>query len=208
MKKYMGNYTNEAAKALKGSERIICRVTDDGAIYVTNGFIAYKMNPPEYAAIVQPVTCCEAGNYCELISLAASSAPARQRDGGYMAAVYILSADKTLCDIARRKICPDGISFPGILSVARRAELSDSQFTAIRSAHNLFNGGSSSSVTPYDLALCDYLTLDIITQAMYIWKCGCTISAGQDGSIQLDRTGECQRRGIEQALFQHLSEFE
>lgn len=108
--------------------------------------------------------------YCELISLAASSAPARQRDGGYMAAVYILSADKTL--------------------------------------HNLFNGGSSSSVTPYDLALCDYLTLDIITQAMYIWKCGCTISAGQDGSIQLDRTGECQRRGIEQALFQHLSEFE
>jgi hypothetical protein len=93
-------------------------------------------------------------------------------------------------------------------TVARRAELSDSQFTAIRSAHNLFNGGSSSSVTPYDLALCDYLTLDIITQAMYIWKCGCTISAGQDGSIQLDRTGECQRRGIEQALFQHLSEFE
>ena len=121
--------------------------------------------------------------YCELISLADSSAPARQRDGGYMAAVCILS-------------------------VARRAELSDSQFTAIRSAHNLFNGGSSSSVTPYDLALCDYLTLDIITQAMYIWKCGCTISAGQDGSIQLDRTGECQRRGIEQALFQHLSEFE
>ena len=32
--------------------------------------------------------------YCELISLAASSAPARQRDGGYMAAVYILPADK------------------------------------------------------------------------------------------------------------------
>ena len=24
MKKYLGNYTNEAAKALKGSERIIC----------------------------------------------------------------------------------------------------------------------------------------------------------------------------------------
>lgn len=61
---------------------------------------------------------------------------------------------------------------------------------------------------PYDLALCDYLTLDIITQAMYIRKCGCTISAGQDGSIQLDRTGECQRRGIEQTLSQHLSEFE
>ena len=42
------------------------------------------------------------------------------------------------CDIARRKICPDGISFPGILSVARRAELSDSQFTAIRSAQDVY----------------------------------------------------------------------
>lgn len=134
--------------------------------------------------------------YCELISLAASSAPARQRDGGYMAAVYILSADKTLCDIARRKICPDGISFPGILSVARRAELSDSQFTAIRSAHNLFNGGSSSSVTPYDLALCDYLTLDIITQAMYIWKCGCTISAGQDAAYSLTAPASASAAGL------------
>ena len=63
MKKYMGNYTTEAAKALKGSERIICRVSDDGAIYVTNGYVAYKMNPPEYAAVVQPVTCCEAANW-------------------------------------------------------------------------------------------------------------------------------------------------
>ena len=31
MKKYMGNYTNEAAKALKGSERIICRKADANA---------------------------------------------------------------------------------------------------------------------------------------------------------------------------------
>lgn len=46
MKKYMGNYTNEAAKALKGSERIICRVTDDGAIYVTNGLYRLQDEPP------------------------------------------------------------------------------------------------------------------------------------------------------------------
>lgn len=63
MKKFTGYYTNEAGKALKGSERIICRVTDDGAIYVTNGYIAYKMNPLEYAAVVQPVTCCDPGNW-------------------------------------------------------------------------------------------------------------------------------------------------
>lgn len=145
--------------------------------------------------------------YCELMALAASSAPARQRDGGYMASIYILSADKSLFDIARHKINLDGIHFSSISAAARRAELSDSQRTASKAAHSLFNDGSA-SVTPHDLALCDYLTLDIITQAMYIWKCGCTISAGQDGSIQFDRTSECQRRGIEQALFKHLSEFE
>ena len=63
MKKFTGNFTTDASKALKGSERLFCRTTDDGEIYVTNGFMAYKMAPHEYAAVVQPVTCCEAGNY-------------------------------------------------------------------------------------------------------------------------------------------------
>lgn len=63
MKKFTGFFTLDASKALKGSERLFCRTTDDGEIYVTNGYTAYKMAPHEYAAIVQPVTCCEAGNY-------------------------------------------------------------------------------------------------------------------------------------------------
>lgn len=63
MKKYTGNFTNDAGKALKNSERLICRTDEDGAIYVTNGMIAYKMNPLEYAAVIQPITCCEAGNW-------------------------------------------------------------------------------------------------------------------------------------------------
>lgn len=53
-----------------------------------------------------------------------------------------------------------------------------------------------------------YYPIDEETARRAHEKCGCTVSAGQDGSIQLDRTGECQRRGIEQALSQHLSEFE
>ena len=61
MKKYMGNYTNEAAKALKGSERILCQVSEDGTIYVCNGYLLCTMNAPEYAATVQPLTCCEPG---------------------------------------------------------------------------------------------------------------------------------------------------
>lgn len=63
MKKFTGSFTPDASKALKGSQRLICRTDKDGVSYVTNGFTAYKMFPHEYAAIVQPVTCCEAGNY-------------------------------------------------------------------------------------------------------------------------------------------------
>lgn len=67
MKKFTGRYTTEAAKVLKSSNQIICHVADnndpDGGIYVTNGFVVYRMTPPEYAAIVQPVAQCEAGSW-------------------------------------------------------------------------------------------------------------------------------------------------
>ena len=61
--KVMGNYTPDAAKALKNSDKIICRTADDGTIYICTGFILYKMTGEEYAAAAQPVTCCEPGNW-------------------------------------------------------------------------------------------------------------------------------------------------
>ena len=141
--------------------------------------------------------------YCELMALASAASPARQRDGGYMAALYILSADPELCGLARHKISSDGIHFSGISSAARRAELSDSQRTAVKAAHSLFNDGSA-SVTPHDLAMCDYATLDVITQAMYIWKGGCTITGGEHGEICLDRSDEASRRSVELFLMAQL----
>ncbi len=63
MKKFTGRYTTNTAKALKGSERILCQVSEDGTIYICNGFLLCTMNPPEYAATVQPLTCCEPGNW-------------------------------------------------------------------------------------------------------------------------------------------------
>ena len=63
MKKYTGNYTNEATKALKNSDKIICRTADDGTIYLCNGYFLYKMNPLEYAAVAQAATQCEPGNW-------------------------------------------------------------------------------------------------------------------------------------------------
>lgn len=61
--KYTGNFTAAAGKVLKSSENLYCRTDSDGAVYVTNGCIAYKMYPVEYSAVVQPVSCCEAGNW-------------------------------------------------------------------------------------------------------------------------------------------------
>ena len=61
MKWFSGRYTTNTAKALKGSERILCQVSEDGTIYICNGFLLCTMNAPEYAATVQPLTCCEPG---------------------------------------------------------------------------------------------------------------------------------------------------
>lgn len=63
MKKTIGNYTPNAGKVMKQSERVICCTGDDGMIYVTNGYLAYKFTPHEYTAAIQPAVCCEAGNW-------------------------------------------------------------------------------------------------------------------------------------------------
>lgn len=63
MKKFTGNFTPNAGKVLKNSERIICRVDESGTAYITNGYFAFKLYPHEYAAAIQPAVCCEAGNW-------------------------------------------------------------------------------------------------------------------------------------------------
>lgn len=63
MAKQTGNYTAEASRVIKRSDRLECQVAEDGAIYICNGFWIYKMTPSEYSALVQPVVCCEPGNW-------------------------------------------------------------------------------------------------------------------------------------------------
>lgn len=142
--------------------------------------------------------------YNELMALATASAPSRQTDGGYMAALYILSADNELCKFARPRIGSSGINFSGLLTAARRAGLSDSQIIAARAAHNLFNGGSGNT-TPYDLVQCDYCTLDIIADALYIWKGGRAPTADNSGQMRLDRSTERQHRNFYAAFSRHLT---
>lgn len=63
MAKYTGHFTMNAGKALKGADRLFCRIDDDGMIYVCNGYAVFRMLPFEYAETVQPMTKCDAGNW-------------------------------------------------------------------------------------------------------------------------------------------------
>ncbi len=63
MKKLFGNYTTDAAKAFKGCDHIYCRVEDEDMIYISNGYLVYRMAPEEYTATVQPATQGDAGNW-------------------------------------------------------------------------------------------------------------------------------------------------
>ena len=61
--KYTGNYTNATTKAIKAASQLRCFTQEDGTIYLSSGYWIYKMNALEYAAVAQPATHCEAGNW-------------------------------------------------------------------------------------------------------------------------------------------------
>lgn len=63
MKKFTGNYTTDAGKALKGADRLFCRIDEAGMVYLCTGYFVYRMNALEYSAAAQPVTKCDAGNW-------------------------------------------------------------------------------------------------------------------------------------------------
>lgn len=109
MKKQSVYFTSQAGKALKGSERIICRV-EDGRVYVCNGYFLMSMAPFEYAEMVQPVTLCDAGNWIidrgekRELKEGEHPLPKMLHDS---AAPVVASTSPTLCEK-----CP--ISFPSV----------------------------------------------------------------------------------------------
>lgn len=79
-RKIYGNFTPDAAKALKNSDRITCRIAPSGDIYVATNYAGFKMCAPEYAAVVQPVTCCEAGNWTYINGTKREDGPIDEND--------------------------------------------------------------------------------------------------------------------------------
>lgn len=134
--------------------------------------------------------------YDALISLVSSGNSSRRKDGGYMAALYILSADVEISRLACSCVGGFCIDFKRLLTAARKSEATTSQLTAIKTAHSLFNQGSV-TVTPCDLAQCDYDTLDILTAALYIWKGGRAPSCDCSCQMFLDNSAEQRSRSIE-----------
>lgn len=63
-KKYYGNYTAKTWKALSGSKRIWCSVDAENNIYVSNGYLIFKMTRWEYESTVRAVVCRDPGNWC------------------------------------------------------------------------------------------------------------------------------------------------
>lgn len=61
--KFFGNYTAATGKTMKASDRLVCQVCEDGSIFICNGYWIYKMTKEEYAAIAQPISHCDAGNW-------------------------------------------------------------------------------------------------------------------------------------------------
>lgn len=145
--------------------------------------------------------------YSQLMGLVCGAFPARRRDGGYTAAIYILSADPELFSISVSYANEDGISFTGILRAARRHELTDSQITALYAAHSLFNDGSRGKASPSELSLCDLPTLDLITNALFIRKGLRHPVRGSNNEMLLDRRKEAERRAFESPVRWDLSSF-
>lgn len=107
----------------------------------------------------------------------------RRKDGGYKAALYILAADDDLFRLASESSSAEGIQFGKIRAKLKKGCYSDSQMAAVKVAGNLFNG-QSGSVTPLELAGCEWSTLDVICNAFYLWK-GRDALPAEDGGIEV-----------------------
>lgn len=114
-------------------------------------------------------------------AVTANAWPERRKDGGYKAALYILAADDDLFRLASESSGAEGIQFGKIRAKLKKGCYSDSQMAAVKVAGNLFNG-QSGSVTPLELAGCEWSTLDVICNAFYLWK-GRDVLEGPDGTV-------------------------
>lgn len=108
---------------------------------------------------------------------------ARRRDGGYKAALYILAADDDLYRLATEAVDEEGVAFGDIVSRLKKACYSESQLTALLAARGLFSGRDF-GIGPMDMVSCEWRTMDVICNGMYLWK-GRDALPAEDGGIEV-----------------------
>jgi len=106
----------------------------------------------------------QAQNYLKLEALLLRLRPIT--DPSYQAALYLLSTDTELTDIAAKYIDSDGIDFTRIKRSTQGFD--DRTQKLIDVAHNLFSWNSVCLVTPFDLSRLCYPMLDQVCKAFYI----------------------------------------
>ncbi len=101
-------FTTALTRALKKDAcRLHCQVTDDGSIYVCNGYFAVKLMRDEYDAFVRPVSQRDAGNWVlsesrELMNIQPIDVEACVVDA-HKAAAYKVTAAPLLFELNRQK---------------------------------------------------------------------------------------------------------
>ena len=106
----------------------------------------------------------QAQNYIRLESMLQRSSQAE--DPAYQAALYLLSTDTELTELACKYIDGDGIRFTGIKRATTGYDEKARQMIDV--AHNLFSWTSSCKVTPFDLSRLGYPMLEHVCSALYI----------------------------------------
>jgi len=105
----------------------------------------------------------QAQNYLKLESqLHATQAS----DSSYQAAIYLLSTDTELTDVAVKYVDSDGIGFARIKRSTQGFDDRTQQLIDV--AHNLFSWNSACTVTPFDLSRLGYPMLDQVCKALYL----------------------------------------
>ena len=115
-------------------------------------------------------------------------------DSSYQAALYLLSSDRDLFEIAQKRISPIGIDFSGIKRDTRDFEEIGRQVVDL--AHNLFSWTSKCKVTPFDISRLGYPSMDHAIHAIYIASDMVTvqIQESENGSPELLLDDEPHRR--------------
>jgi len=112
----------------------------------------------------EAISMSQAQNYIRLESMLQRSSQAE--DPAYQAALYLLSTDTELTELACKYIDGDGIRFTGIKRATTGYDEKTRQLIDV--AHNLFSYNSPCKVTPFDLSRLGYPKLEQVCSALYI----------------------------------------